>query len=78
MQAAEADRRRDHQPSARPGALALNRAFGFLDIAENAARALQIACADIGQGHRARSPLQQPRTEAIFQRGDQPGHTRRR
>ena len=48
--------------------------FGFLDIGEDAAGALQIARADIGQRHRARGPLQQPRAETILQRRDQPGH----
>ena len=32
---------------------------------ENAARALPIARADVGQRHRARGPLQQPRAETL-------------
>ena len=78
MEAAEPDRRRHHQPAARPGALALDRVFGFLDIGKDASRPLQIAGADIGQAHRACGPLQQPRAEALFQRRDQPGDARGR
>ena len=74
MKAAESDRRRDHQPPARPRPFGLGRAFGFLDIGKDAPDALQIARADIGQRHRSRGPLQQPRTETIFQRRDQPRH----
>jgi hypothetical protein len=74
----ESDGRRDHEPSARPRAFALGRAFGFLDITENTAGALQIAGADIGQRHRSRGPLQKPRAEAILQRRHQPRHRRRR
>ena len=40
--------------------------------------AFQIARADIGQRHRARGSLQQPRAEAILQRRDQPRHAGRR
>ena len=76
MEAAEADRRGDHQPSARQRALALGGAFGFLDIAENAPHPLQIARADIGQRHLPGGPLQQPRAEALLQRRDQPRHRR--
>ena len=76
MKPAEADRGGNHQPSARPGALALGRAFGLLDIGEDAAGALQIARAGIGQRHRPRGPLQQPRAETVLQRRDQPRHAR--
>ncbi len=40
MEAPESDRRRDHQPTARPGPFALGRGLGFLDLGENPARAL--------------------------------------
>ena len=78
MEAPESDRRRDHEPSARLRALALGRALGFLDISEDASCALQIACADIGQRHAPRRPLQQPRAETILQRRDHPRYTRGR
>ena len=78
MQAAEADRRRDHEPSARPRAFALDRLLGLLDIGQNAPGALEIARAGIGQRDFARGPLQQPRAEALLQRRDQPRHGRRR
>ena len=45
------DGRRDHQPAARPRSLVPRRAFGFLDIGENAARTLEITRTDIGQRH---------------------------
>ena len=48
MEAAESDRRRDHQPPTRPGAFALGRTFGLLDIGEDAPDPFQIARADIG------------------------------
>ncbi|MFK4585698.1 hypothetical protein ABIF55_001112 [Bradyrhizobium diazoefficiens] len=78
MQPAEADWRRHHQTSARPVTLFPRRAVGLLDIGENAPRALQIACADIGQRHLPRGPLQQPGAEMLFQRRDQPRHRRGR
>ena len=74
MEAAEADRRRHHQPPARPVALLPCRAVGLLDIGENATRALEIARADVGQGHLSGGPLQQPRAEMLLQRRDQPRH----
>ena len=74
MEAPEADRRGDHQPSARQRALALGGAFGFLDIAENAPHPLQITRADIGQRDLPGGPLQEPHAEALFQRRDQPRH----
>src|SRR6266550_1633669 len=49
MEAPESDRRRDHQPSARPRSLRLRRAFGFLDIGEYPSDTFQIARADVGQ-----------------------------
>ncbi len=72
METPEPDRRRDYQPAARRRPLVLRRIFGFLDITENAARAFQVARTDIGQRHRPRGPLQQPRAKMLFQRGDQP------
>jgi hypothetical protein len=78
MKATETDRRRNHQPPNWPGALALGRALGFLDIDEDAPDPLQIACAGVGQRHLPRGPLQQPRAEAFLQGRDQPGHARRR
>ena len=78
VQASETDRGRDRQPPARPRAFALDRAFGFLDIGEDAPDPLEIARADIGQRHRPRGPLQQPRAETVLQRRDQPRHARRR
>ncbi len=78
MQPAEADGCRDHEPPARPGAFAFGRAFGLLDIGEDAPGPFQVARAGVGQGHRPRGPLQQPRTETLFQRRDQPRHRRRR
>src|SRR6476646_3027311 len=78
MEAPESDRRRDHQPSARPRPLRLRRAFGFLDIGENPPDPFQIARADIGQRHLPRGPLQQPRAETFLQRRDQPRHARGR
>ena len=80
MEAAEPDRRRHHQPPARPGALPFARTLGLLDIGKGYA-----APAPGGERvptsvkrHRARGPLQQPRAEALLQRRDQPGHPRRR
>src|SRR6266702_1522834 len=78
MEPSESDRRRDHQPSARPRSLRLRRAFGFLDIGENPSDTLQVARADVGQRHLPRGPLQQPRAETILQRRNQPRHARRR
>ena len=78
MEAAKANRRRDHQPSTRPRPFALRRTFGLLDIGEDAPDTFQIARADIGQRHRARGPLQQPRPETILQRRHQPCDRRRR
>jgi hypothetical protein len=78
VQAAESDRRRHHQPPARPDTFALGSPLGFLDIGENTACALQIAGADIGQRHLPRGPLQQPRAETLLQRRDQPRHARGR
>jgi len=66
------------QPAARPRPLSLGRAFGFLDIGEDAPGALEIAGPDIGQRHGPRRPLQQPRAETLFQRRDQPRHRRGR
>ncbi len=78
MEAAESDRRRYHQSPARPGALALGGAFGLLDIGKDTPDPFQIARADIGQGHGARGPLQQPRAETLLQCRDRPGHPRGR
>src|SRR5439155_1337391 len=63
MAASKPHRRRNHQPAARPRPLSLGRAFGFLDIGEDAPGALEIAGPDIGQRHGPRRPLQQPRAE---------------
>ena len=73
MEAPKTDRRGDHEPPARLGAFGLRGNFGFLDVRKDAAGALQIARPYVGQRHRARGPLQQPRAEAILQCGDQPG-----
>ena len=78
MEASEAHRRGDHQPSARQRALALGGAFGLLDITENAPHPLQVARADIGQRDLPCGPLQQPRAKAFLQRRNQPRHRRRR
>ena len=74
MEAAEADRRGDHEPPARPGAFALDRLLGLLDIRQDTPGALEIARTGIGQSHLACGPLQQPRAETLLQRGDQPRH----
>jgi len=66
MEAPESDRRRDHQPSTRPRALAFGRTLGLLDIGENAPDTLQIPRADIGQRDLPRGPLQQPGAETIL------------
>jgi hypothetical protein len=58
MEPPEADRRGDHQPSARQSALALGSTFGLLDIAENSPHPLQIAGAGIGQRDLPGGPLQ--------------------
>ena len=76
MEAPESDRRRHHQPSARPRPLRLRRAFGFLDIGEYPSDTFQIARADVGQRDLPRGPLQQPRAETILQRRNQPRHAR--
>ena len=74
----ETDRRGNHEPSARSGALALSRNLGLFDIGENAPGAFEIARTRIRQCHRPRRPLQQTRAETIFQRRNQPRHARRR
>ena len=61
---------RVRSPSAAPSASSTS--------AKDAPGALQIAGAGIGQRHRPRGPLQQPRAEALLQRRDQPRHRRRR
>ena len=76
VNAPKADRRGDYQPPARRRALGLRGNFGFLDVGEDAAGTLQIAGADIGQRHRARGPLQEPRAETILQCRDHPRHVR--
>src|SRR4029079_7327875 len=76
MQPAEPERRGNHQQSPRPRALPLDRAFGFLDIAKDAAGAFQIACADIGERYRPRGTLEQPRAQALFQWRNQPRDAR--
>src|SRR6476659_10070346 len=78
MEAAESDRRRDHQPAARPRPLRLCRAFGFLDIGENPPDPFPVARADVGQRHLPRGPLQQPRAQTFLQRRNQPRHARGR
>jgi hypothetical protein len=78
MKASEPDRCRHHQPPAGRRPLGLRRGFGLLDVGEDAPGPLEITCADIGQHHRSRGPLQQPCAEALFQRRDQPRHAGRR
>ena len=74
MEAAEPDRRGDHEPPARLDPFGLRGNFGFLDIGKDAARALQIAGPCVGQRHRTGGPLQQPRAETLLQRRNQPRH----
>jgi hypothetical protein len=78
MKPSKAVRGGHHQPPARFCPFALGRDFGLLDVGEDPAGALQIACADVGQGDRPRGPLQQAGAETLLQRRDQPRHARRR
>jgi hypothetical protein len=57
MQPAEADRRRDHEPAARPVAFLPRGAVGLLDVGEDAPDALQVARTDVGEGDQPRCPL---------------------
>ncbi|MGY4423342.1 hypothetical protein ACVWY2_005791 [Bradyrhizobium sp. JR6.1] len=72
MEPPEAERRRDHQAAFGAGALALYRVLGLLDVGKDPPRPLQVARAGVGQRHLPRGPLQQPRTEPLLQRRDQP------
>ena len=68
----------DHEPALGACALALDGVLGFLDIGQDAAGALEIARAGVGQRHLPRGPLQKPRAKTVLQRGNQPRDARGR
>jgi hypothetical protein len=78
VEATEHARRRHDEAPGRDAALGLRGALGLCDIREDAPSALEEAAPCIGERHRARRALQEPRSQVLLEGGHLPRDDRGR